>query len=568
MANQEDVGYIKLISLVQPTTEERNDVNYVPKLQINQEAMAILSDQFESPISVIVYVGREGVGKSKLASLTATTLQKKKYGKTLTAFQSSDNVKNVTDGIWMWRWPLKDFNNNKGSILLLDCEGISHFDETRSSHLYLFSMIISTTFAVILRPPRIDHGQCNRLHDALRRFEQMQTPSVLPSVWLVPSGLAVLKNDNKIITQDEWIEQVFTLDEGNNTLGANQVRELKYRYNYIRAKLPKIDVVNIVRLPELLEDDSQKVDDLFTSLRDLSCEKYYTSLSDAIVQFLRSGGKRIPGSSSCFTFIRPAELAQFMSDLIDVISGTIDPNPDQLIGRYLLTRFNDHIVKKMIAKFKQELLLHADLYAKENLKKKETENEREQTNTELQEARDHLTQDYLNEMRQSAEKQIYGHNSVLLSCDLFQMRLREIQGEMNNYKEPDLLIQGIRNIHDQNIESTQSTRENMLEGTKKKLDRFVESIQQEDLIEQSLQGKELQVDLKKCPKCSRPAGPTNLIHAKEDCNNTLGRHGNYYRYHYKPNHMVCDACRKLTQIPTATVRCTVCGTIRDIIGLV
>lgn len=567
MANQEAIGYIKLLSPVQPTPEQRNDENYRPKLKIEPEAMTILSEHFHSPISVLVYVGREGVGKSKLASLTATSLQETRYGHPVSPFRSSNNVKNVTEGIWMWRWPLKDPKNHKGSILLLDCEGISHLDETRSSYLYVFCMIISTAFTVILRPPRVDHGQCDRIHDALRYFEQIQAPSVLPNVWLVPLNLANLTNNDTIITPDAWIDRMFSLNDQDNTLPTNKIQRLRSRYSYIRSTLPNIDVVNIIRLPESLENDDINFDGLFMSIRDQSCQNYHSSLRYAIDQFLRTGGKRIPGSSSSLTYIRPAELAQFMSDLINVINGTTVVDPDQLFGKYLLVRFDVHIVPKMMEKFRQQLLLYVDRYAKENLHEKENSGSQAQTNRNLQEERDRLTAYYITKMKQLAEEQIYGRNSNLLNSNLFTARLNEVRNDMDSYNEPELLIQGIRSIHEQNVQGAQTIRDNMLKETQKKLDRFVESIQQEDLIEQSLEGKELQVQLEKCSKCFRSAGSFNLIHAKEDCVNSLGRHGNYYRYIYRQDHMVCDACKKLVRIPTSEVKCTVCGTVRNLLAI-
>ena len=99
--NEDDAGYIKLIGFVKPTVEERNDVKYVPKLEVNEEATEIIRERFESPISILVYAGSMGVGKSKLASLTVATLQDKKYNMALYPFRSGHNVQNVTDGICM-----------------------------------------------------------------------------------------------------------------------------------------------------------------------------------------------------------------------------------------------------------------------------------------------------------------------------------------------------------------------------------------------------------------------------------------------------------------------------------
>lgn len=92
-------------------------------------------------------------------------------------------------------------------------------DETTGADLYLFCMIISTAFAVILRPPRIDKLQCDRLYHALRRFEAMSTKQVLPNVWLIPTDLSDFvysdpnTGEDRNISKEEWLKNIFTIDE-------------------------------------------------------------------------------------------------------------------------------------------------------------------------------------------------------------------------------------------------------------------------------------------------------------------------------------------------------------------
>ncbi|CAF5147438.1 unnamed protein product, partial [Rotaria magnacalcarata] len=70
----EQRGCVELIRCVPATDEEREKSPYIPKLKINQDALKIISERFESPIYIVAYVGAVGVGKSKLASLTVETL--------------------------------------------------------------------------------------------------------------------------------------------------------------------------------------------------------------------------------------------------------------------------------------------------------------------------------------------------------------------------------------------------------------------------------------------------------------------------------------------------------------
>ncbi|CAF2852077.1 unnamed protein product [Rotaria sp. Silwood2] len=76
-------GSIQLIRCVTPTPEERNDPRYIPQLEINKKAQQIISERFNAPISIIVYVGHMGVGKSRLASLTVAALEKGQHDPSL-----------------------------------------------------------------------------------------------------------------------------------------------------------------------------------------------------------------------------------------------------------------------------------------------------------------------------------------------------------------------------------------------------------------------------------------------------------------------------------------------------
>jgi hypothetical protein len=180
--NDQERGCIQLIRCIKPTPEERNNPQFVPQLEINKEAQQMIAQRFDAPISIIVYVGNMGVGKSKLATTTVAALEKKPHDPSLGLFQSGGGTNGVTQGVWMWCEPLQHLDetgNKHGSIMILDCEGMGDLDENTGANLYLFCMIMSTAFAVVLRPARIDKYQCDRLYHALLRFESMRTQHVL-----------------------------------------------------------------------------------------------------------------------------------------------------------------------------------------------------------------------------------------------------------------------------------------------------------------------------------------------------------------------------------------------------
>ncbi len=71
---QEEQGCIQLIKCIRPTDDERANSRYIPQLEIIKETQDIIAQRFEAPISIIVYVGNVGVGKSKLATVTVAAL--------------------------------------------------------------------------------------------------------------------------------------------------------------------------------------------------------------------------------------------------------------------------------------------------------------------------------------------------------------------------------------------------------------------------------------------------------------------------------------------------------------
>lgn len=134
-------------------------------------------------------------------------------------FPSAANVSNVTRGVWMWRLPLKHLNNKKDSILILDCEGVNNYNKNISADLYLFCMIISTVFGVILGHARIDSLLSDRLyktdHDLkAKRFslinKYIEKIKTLAEIKIYGSNSILLNSDlfiNKLIEVEERMNQ-------------------------------------------------------------------------------------------------------------------------------------------------------------------------------------------------------------------------------------------------------------------------------------------------------------------------------------------------------------------------
>ena len=566
MTNERNFGFIELIGYTRPTEEQQNEPDDKPKLTINAKALEIISEQFQSPISILVFTGNMGAGKSKLASLTAATLMQKNGDQTLLPFQSSSDFIKVTRGVQMWRFPLKHLNNGKkGSILLLDCEGVNSYNQKISADLYLFCMIISTVFGFAFQLARIDYQVGDRLYQTLSRFEKMKTPSILPRLWLVPLELPHLKHGGKQISEYQWVETVFSEKIAGEELPLQDKRNLARQFQYIRGKLQKIDVANITYLPNYFKDDDRTMSDMYSALREQANSEYYTYLKAAVERFTQSAGKRLPGSSSPTLFFRPVELTQFMSDLIDVINQDKEPNPDELIGRYLLKRFIDEVAIQKRVEFRRDLLQYAENYATNNLKKEEEATERQNTNDKLRLKRMSLIDEYINLLEKQAEEKIYGSNSILLKSTLFNEKLQDIRKQMEVYDDPEILFEEVRRKHTSGNQNAQTANLDALSPEmRKKIDRIIDRIDREKRIDDSINPehkRELAVDVEKCENCGRSNDFINITHKKTVC--TEGG-GNYYRYNDERDRMVCNACRKIENIKPTKIRCRNCGRDRFI----
>ncbi|CAF1339040.1 unnamed protein product [Rotaria sp. Silwood1] len=578
-------GCIELIRCVPATDEERKAPRYIPKLEINEQAQAIISERFESPISIIAYVGKVGVGKSKLASLTVETLRRTPSNPPLRPFRSGGAGTPVTHGVWMWSEPLRHLDEDQqGSILVLDCEGMGELDEDTGDNLYLFCMIMSTVFAVVLRAVRVDRYLYDQLYHALRRFKSMHTPYLLPNLCLVAMDMpSFIRSDPVMgdvpIPKDQWLKEIFS--NTSSTLSHHDNESIQLRYDYITGLLPQIDAVNIDYLPRKLVNNNEKLD-IHTILREESSKEFYTSLQIAIKKLLSNGGKRLPGSQQSSLFVRPAELTAIMSDLIDVLNENKMPNADILISRYLLTRFMNEIVEQQVAEFQEKLLAYAHNTLGDAMSKRqkpETPNEISATDNQMKDERDRLTTQYIGAIIRLARYQIYGLDTILSSeyvdvneqeKALFELpksvqeKIKDIKTQMNGYQEPELFIKKMHaNLVIEDLHRQQQEQRKLLQETMKKLENKRDLVHREQRINDSLKlAKPVRIGLAPCAHCGRPGGAINYVHWKKHCPSR--RTGNYYYYHREDERMVCDACRQVDKIDDQRVECSRCGRTRKV----
>ena len=547
----------------------------------------MISERFESPISIVAYVGSVGVGKSKLASLTVETLYQARYNSPSRPFRSGAGAAGVTHGIWMWKEPMRHpGSEQEGSILVLDCEGMGELDEGTSANLYLFCMVMSTVFAVVLRPPRIDRFLSERLYNALRRFQDMRTSYVLPNLYLVAMDMpSFMRSDPTMgdiqISKDDWLKDVFGYT--SETLSQQENNSILMRYQFITAFLPAIDAVNVDHLPRLLMNNSYNLD-IHTVLRQDLHRDFYTSLERAIEKLLSHGGKRLVESQHSSLFIRPAELTALMSDLVDVLNENKMPNADALINRYLLKRFMDEIVEEQLAEFREKMLQYAHKIIGAAISAREipaTSDETKAEDDQMQAERDRLTTIYLSAMIRLARHQIYRLDEILLNDygdmneqdkallelpTVVQLAFEDIKRTMNDYREPESFVRMLReNSVIKDLHRQQAEQRKLLQEMMAKLEIKRDLLDREKRINNSLKSpKSVRIGLAPCttPNCGRPGGAINYVHSKKHC--PAKRNGNYYYYHNEDNRMVCDACRQVLKIDEQRVDCSRCGRPRKV----
>lgn len=583
----EQEGCIELIQCVPATEKEQKDPNYIPKLKINERAQEIITEKFQSPISIIAFVGKVGVGKSKLATITVETLRKTPSNPPFRPFRSGKDGKRVTQGLWMWSEPLHHPDENQqGSILMLDCEGMGELNEQMGNNLYLFCMLMSTAFAVVLRTVRVDRFLYEDLYSALRRFKDMRTPYILPNLWLVAMDTPVFcrtdPNQGDIqISKEEWIKNLFT--HTSNTLSQHENQSIQSRYDFITDFLPKIDAVNIDDLPKALKDNNQQLD-IFNILRNESSKEFYSSLQIAIQQILSNGGKKLPGCQNSPLFIQPGELTALMSDLIDVLNENKMPNADILINRYLLTRFMNEIVNEQVAQFENELLEYAQNILGDTLNQRKTPESPGATiitDEQMNAERDRLTKKNLCLMIRLARYQIYGLDIKLADeyidndeqekalsqlPKIVQEQFKTIRMQMDGYHEPEFVIKQIReNLVIKDLIRQQQEQRQLLRDTMKKVENKRDLVHREKRINNSLKlewAKPVRIGLAPCKYCEREGGAINYTHWKRRCPSR--QTSNYYYYNREDDRMVCAGCRQVVQIHPEHVECRTCGKPRKV----
>ena len=579
--DQYEQGCIQLISCVQATSEERKNPLYVPQLQINKKAQEIIAQRFETPISIVVYVGNMGVGKSKLATITVAALAEEQLGTYCKPFRSGAGSSGLTQGIWMWTKPLHHYDHKtgkKGSVMVLDCEGMGDLDETTGANLYLFCMLMSTTFAVVLRPSRVDRYQCERLYHALTRFEKMKSRYVLPYVCLVALELPEFVSsdrdeDDRPISKDVWLENIFKVDRTTNRLSDQENEQLQKQYQYIYSMLPKIDAINIDYIPRSLMANSLSLD-VYSLLRTKESRQYFKSIQMATNKLLASGGKRLPGSNAENLFVRPAELANLMGDLIKVINQDREPRTDSLVDRYLTNRFHAEIEKEQIARFHRDLIKYAkEVLCEElnQLKRPQKEEEKIDMDQRLKTQHKELKRKCYDTMIGLIRHNILGLDSSLVSSFLNENRRQEafndlplsikhrlniLEIEMNNTRDAEVLVERARtNLTIADLYRQADEKQKLLEEIQQQLLSRREDLQQEKKINQSLQrAAHWRVGVAPC-KCGASGGAYNMVHV----NCSSDDEGNLYYYNGESNQMVCDSCRTIIRCRPTDARCIECG---------
>lgn len=474
MANLDDVHEdthyqrgqpIQLIQCIRPTDEERKDPRYIPQLEINPVAKQIIAERFEAPISVIVYVGNMGVGKSKLATMTIAALQQEKPREPLRMFRSGAGSNGVTQGVWMWSEPLRDPNQNEktaGSILILDCEGLDNIDEKIAVDLNFFCMMISTAFVIVLRPVCLHRSQCDYLYHALNRVETMKLSHILPHLWLVPLDMPEFLHcidatgDEIRISKEEWLDEIFSVSDEQHASNAQNQR-LKEQYQYITRMFPKINAMNIDHLPELFKGNSQMLD-VYTSLRSEESTKYFQSISAAVKAFLGSGGKQQMGSSSEILFMQPNELVDLMTKVIDVMNQEKLSSANQLSEHDTANQSTTAREEQTLRRFRSELLKYATEVICETQKQLETQMEQVlRMDEKIRQYHSDLVRTYYDEMICHAsssfelmdqKQQQHTLSSLPL---LIQDKMNVAETEMKRYQEPILLVDRMRHFIKKNV---------------------------------------------------------------------------------------------------------------------
>jgi hypothetical protein len=453
-------------------------------------------------------------------------------------------------------------------------------DENTGANLYLFCMLISTAFVVVLRPIRIDRYQCERLYQALRRFEHMKAQYVLPNLWLLPLDLPEFVHsdsqtyDDVFISEEQWINNIFTIPE-DNPLPNDENEALKKRYEYITRMLPKIKAANIHRLPASLCSNAPNLD-VYSLLHSEASHLYTKSIKIAIEKFLANGGKRLLGTIGEHMFVRPSEFATLMGDLIGVMNRDPVPNPDELINQYLHNRFTAEIEKEYLAGFKHDLINYVTQEC-EKLSQCQTPLTEKQVATIIEQVKQkqiELRKEYIDKIICHTRHEILGLDSTLMSGfqdenqrqrasnrlpALIQHRLNIIETMMSNYHEPILIIERAQHqLVMQDIRLQAAKTKKLLDDALIIMNLKCEELQREKQIRKSLnRARPWKVGLPPCANCGARGRTYNMLHV--GC--PSGWNGNLYYYCNEPNQMVCGSCQCVITCNPWNGRCTTCQAV-------
>jgi len=101
-------------------------------LQLVMSTVALLAS-FPAPLYVLCVAGVARKGKSTILNLHLPKEELKAAGEN--CFKVSNKSVPETKGIWMWGRPLSLPNGQKGSLILLDCEGSAKQDPLLAAKL-------------------------------------------------------------------------------------------------------------------------------------------------------------------------------------------------------------------------------------------------------------------------------------------------------------------------------------------------------------------------------------------------------------------------------------------------
>ena len=224
-----------------------------------------------------------------------------------------------------------------------------------------------------------------------------------------------------------------------------------------------------------------------------------------MLELLLSGGKRLPGSNAENLYIRPAELATLMGDLVKIINQDKEPRTDELVERYLTNRFTSEIEKEYMARFHRDLLQ----YAKDVLCKELNKLNRPQSESERTEMDERFKKEYNELKRKCYDTMICRTRCNILGRDLslrtgfnddherqqafhdlpvpIQHRLNIVESEMNNAREAQMLIEQIRtNLTVSDLKRQTMEKEKLLQQMRKQLVAKHANLKEEKRINKSL----------------------------------------------------------------------------------